>query len=213
MFSAGGIISYIACVGSAILDSDSPYQAPLGVALALLYKRHNKKISAVFTPIHQFVTQSLPLFLKLKSDTEDGITPLFSGSPPPPSPAVPVVLWVLETSTNPDLISAAAAMATELQWPQGRDQLWAGATIKLGSGQGDLPDRDYFLIKKDQELYLPAGTPESIQLAELRNVFETWKGSRECFRSARTQSSMDWVLRVLPYTIWDISEKDTYLQT
>ncbi|KAJ7238418.1 hypothetical protein C8J57DRAFT_1038416, partial [Mycena rebaudengoi] len=28
MFSAGGIISYIACVGSAILDSDSPYQAP-----------------------------------------------------------------------------------------------------------------------------------------------------------------------------------------
>ncbi|KAJ7282539.1 hypothetical protein C8J57DRAFT_1055507, partial [Mycena rebaudengoi] len=37
MFSAGGIISYIACVGSAILDSDSPYQAPLGVALALAH--------------------------------------------------------------------------------------------------------------------------------------------------------------------------------
>ncbi|KAJ7288918.1 hypothetical protein C8J57DRAFT_1495179 [Mycena rebaudengoi] len=102
MFSVGGIISYIAYVGSAILDSDSPYQAPLGVALAFLCKRHIKKISAVFTPIHQFVTQSLPLFLKLKSDTKDGNTPLFSGSPPPPSPAVPAVLWVLETSTNPD---------------------------------------------------------------------------------------------------------------
>jgi hypothetical protein len=30
---------------------------------------------------------------------------------------VPAILWVLETSTNPETISAAAAMAVDLQWP------------------------------------------------------------------------------------------------
>ncbi|KAJ7282538.1 hypothetical protein C8J57DRAFT_1218742 [Mycena rebaudengoi] len=121
-------------------------------------------------------------------------------------------------------------MATELQRPQGgfgvaldrlEDTFWASFT-----GTWDVQVRDRFVQvaivggcmqrsnlpqAKDQELYLPASTPESLQLVELRNVFETWKGSRECFCSARTQSSMDWVLCVLPYTIWDMSEKDNYL--
>jgi hypothetical protein len=58
-------------------------------------------------------------------------------------------LWVLETSTNPDLISAAAAMATELQRPQGgfgvaldrlEDTFWASFT-----GTWDVQVRDGFV--------------------------------------------------------------------
>ncbi|KAJ7146759.1 hypothetical protein C8R44DRAFT_898935 [Mycena epipterygia] len=39
----------------------------------------------------------------------------------PPSVEVPAVLWILETSTDPLMITAAAGIAGELQWPVGMD--------------------------------------------------------------------------------------------
>ncbi|KAF7366243.1 hypothetical protein MVEN_00501600 [Mycena venus] len=39
----------------------------------------------------------------------------------PPSAAVPALLWILETSTDPLMITAAAGMVDELQWPLGLD--------------------------------------------------------------------------------------------
>ncbi|KAJ7670660.1 hypothetical protein DFH06DRAFT_1369636 [Mycena polygramma] len=40
---------------------------------------------------------------------------------PTPSPEVPAVSWVLETSTDPRTVAAAAEMVIELQWPWGMD--------------------------------------------------------------------------------------------
>ncbi|KAJ6571969.1 hypothetical protein B0H19DRAFT_1347694 [Mycena capillaripes] len=36
---------------------------------------------------------------------------------PEPSPDIPAIIWALETSTDPNLVEAAAAIIPELQWP------------------------------------------------------------------------------------------------
>ncbi|KAJ6481321.1 hypothetical protein C8R47DRAFT_595471 [Mycena vitilis] len=49
------------------------------------------------------------------------LPPLFEGPFPTPSQAVPAVSWVLETSTDPRTIAAAAEIVVDLQWPGGMD--------------------------------------------------------------------------------------------
>jgi hypothetical protein len=73
-------------------------------------------------PQQQAVALPLPLFHQ-GATSDEGDTDLptpnpFSTAPfPKVSPAIPAVVWLLETSTNPDVISAAADMAADLQWP------------------------------------------------------------------------------------------------
>ncbi|KAJ6599894.1 hypothetical protein DFH09DRAFT_1504195 [Mycena vulgaris] len=53
---------------------------------------------------------------KRQQPTKPTMTPL-----PEPSPEVPAVSWVLETSTDPVVIAAAAEIAVDLQWPMRAD--------------------------------------------------------------------------------------------
>jgi hypothetical protein len=79
------------------------------------------------------ISPLLPLFCQsTPGDDEDFDPPLspFFDELLYVSPAVPAVVWLIETSTNPDVISAAADMAVDLQWPLHAnldvvlDQLW-----------------------------------------------------------------------------------------
>jgi hypothetical protein len=68
------------------------------------------------------ISPLLPLFRRsTPSDDEDTDPPTpnpFSTAPfPVASLAVPAVVWLLETSTNPDVISVAADLAVDVQWP------------------------------------------------------------------------------------------------
>ncbi|KAJ7670662.1 hypothetical protein DFH06DRAFT_1369638 [Mycena polygramma] len=60
------------------------------------------------------------------------LAPLLEGPFPRPSPEVPAVSWVLETSTDPRTVAAAAEMVIDLQWSGGLD---VGSQLsKLGDG-------------------------------------------------------------------------------
>jgi hypothetical protein len=118
---------------SAALYPDSPFQTPLASVLrplvlkllepltALLHQIQNG-LSGTWMAIWKFLQQQpisppLPLFRHDKDPDPPTSNPFATESFPEASPAVPAVLWLLETSTNPDVISAAADMAADLQWP------------------------------------------------------------------------------------------------
>ncbi|KAJ7245577.1 hypothetical protein C8J57DRAFT_1679658 [Mycena rebaudengoi] len=139
---------------------------------------------------------------KIMEDTTSFTTissPVSEGSA---SPAVPAVLWLLETSTNPDVISAAADIAADLQWPLDADlglalhrlhtTFWA-CFIKH---KGSTSERHQFLIP------LKAQDTQSLQLTQLHTVFKALKGDTLCLQTVRTQSDMLWVFHVLPRTFW-----------
>jgi hypothetical protein len=62
----------------------------------------------------------LPQFNKIKPPNAPTPTRIFDLIPPT-SKEVPAVVWVLETSTDPKLVEAAAALTPNLQWPVGLD--------------------------------------------------------------------------------------------
>jgi hypothetical protein len=118
---------------------DSPFQTSLAELLLTFAKKISKLLpqtvkeaivhlrkwalaqlqplySTPWAAVKQFVqsTSTLPRSHKKTYPPESPV--LFNDdSFLPPSPAVPALTWVLETSTNPDLISTAAALAVELQ--------------------------------------------------------------------------------------------------
>ncbi|KAJ7244214.1 hypothetical protein C8J57DRAFT_1242927 [Mycena rebaudengoi] len=72
-------------------------------------------------------------------DKESTPNPLSAAPSLEASPAIPAVMWLLETSTNPDVISGAADLAVDLQWPLDadldvalhrlRDTFWASFVV------------------------------------------------------------------------------------
>ncbi|KAF7348683.1 hypothetical protein MVEN_01387100 [Mycena venus] len=141
-----GFISYMALLISAITAPDSPFQTPLAplvahfiptalwrklkascgwaLSLPLHFIHHLTAACSLYMPKSKDV---LPLFLKAKSTTKknsstlDVPAPIFNAPFPEPSPEVPAVSWVLETSTDPRTIDVAAAMVPHLQWPSSMD--------------------------------------------------------------------------------------------
>ncbi|KAJ7245958.1 hypothetical protein C8J57DRAFT_1678625 [Mycena rebaudengoi] len=95
-------------------------------------RQFQKGLSDTWMAIRKFLRQqpiSLPLPLSFHNyaPRHDEYCDLHVPNPlsaelfPQASPAVPAVLWLLETSTNPDVISAAADIAADLQWPLDAD--------------------------------------------------------------------------------------------
>ncbi|KAJ6484862.1 hypothetical protein C8R45DRAFT_1099013 [Mycena sanguinolenta] len=128
-----GFVVYILLLVSAVLSPASPFQTPVAhflrplVSLLARLTLHiakgvkflNKSWTSwygslksgtilpclaprVLTP-SSAESSSLDLYRHLKAST--------------PSPEVPVVMWVFETSTDPQLIAVAAEIAVDLQWP------------------------------------------------------------------------------------------------
>jgi hypothetical protein len=165
-----GTLAYISLLVSAAVYPDSPFQTPLASALrrlprlamrllmTLLRLPHQiqRGLSGTWKAIRKFLQQQSPLLPLFRQNitSDDGDTDLptpnpFSVTPfPKASPAVPAIVWLLETSTNPDVISAAADMAADLQWPlhadldvvldQLRDTFWA-CFIEVG--------KEYFQVR------------------------------------------------------------------
>ncbi|KAJ7495825.1 hypothetical protein B0H11DRAFT_2387400 [Mycena galericulata] len=159
-----------------------------------------------------------------------------------PSPAIPAILWLLETCTNPDLVSTAATVAVDLQWPVGLDlglvvdrlramyvscfdvvdrpsegYYWRGrvkvredsvqrainfgkafAILQISSG-GDYtsPLPQYDLISPPEA---QASGGNTACAAELRRVFNILEGAVPVFHSIDTDSTLRWVLAVMPHT-------------
>ncbi|KAF7348692.1 hypothetical protein MVEN_01388000 [Mycena venus] len=143
-FTALGFVLYTALLISAVAAPDSPFQSPLAALvtrllprtlwiklkklsspLLALCRRIMCHLSAVFTPSMSGSPILLPLFLKLTTEKNgspgDAPAPIFDDPFPEPSPEVPAVSWVLEASTDPRVISLAAAMVPHLQWPSTMD--------------------------------------------------------------------------------------------
>ncbi|KAF7360759.1 hypothetical protein MVEN_00807900 [Mycena venus] len=121
-----GVSCYVFLLASTVLSPDSPFQTPIAPPLLslILKTRH------ALDPLLDYwgpIQSSLASFFKSKPYT----LPFFSLSPPPQSQQevipdhyfsrtsveVPAVVWALETSTDPIMVSAAAEMAIDLQWP------------------------------------------------------------------------------------------------
>ncbi|KAJ7154536.1 hypothetical protein C8R46DRAFT_439593 [Mycena filopes] len=127
-FTSLGCISYTALLISSVAAPDSPFQTPLSPIVArLLQTAMWRRIISGLTWIHQHIHFSfnwdtpphLPLFIEpaIQTPGTSGVGPLFNLRLPPPSPEVPAVSWVLATSTEPHVVTTAAEIAVDLQWP------------------------------------------------------------------------------------------------
>ncbi|KAJ7474416.1 hypothetical protein B0H11DRAFT_1332622 [Mycena galericulata] len=137
-----GSTAYIALLVSAVVFPDSPFQTPLAPFIIQLMQtalwirlktvfnflttEFRKFMHPVWSACSGFVQSSqelLPHFSKSLPVENPGknndTSPLFDPLRLEPSPEVSAVAWVLETSTDPLMVSAAAGLAIHLQWPIG----------------------------------------------------------------------------------------------
>ncbi|KAJ7210852.1 hypothetical protein GGX14DRAFT_625057 [Mycena pura] len=140
-FTVLGFVAYLFLLGSAIFSPDSPFQNPLApllkhtISLALHILQPLSMVRDWCSKLTQNIQQSMLRFGKshvqllpsftAHSSLESPNTPLQEDFPETDfvelSAEVPAVLWVLETSTDPMMISTAAEMAIDLQWPLNLD--------------------------------------------------------------------------------------------
>ncbi|KAJ7659204.1 hypothetical protein DFH06DRAFT_1472617 [Mycena polygramma] len=132
-----GFGTYMLLLASAIVFPDSPFQTPLASFLkhvfsptfrilrtvisrvrnlalylrASLARFVNSKTAILPSFMHRVPRHSEPLALKLRRHTDPALR--FSDT----SVEAPAVLWLLEVSTDPIMVTAAAGMAADLQWP------------------------------------------------------------------------------------------------
>ncbi|KAJ6599883.1 hypothetical protein DFH09DRAFT_1504165 [Mycena vulgaris] len=111
-----GVALYTFMLISAALDRDSPFQTPLAPFLTPMVQVSTKIWSVWSAGYVRTRAHILPYFTTHTNDTA------FSAEPfPPPSPEASAVAWVLETSTDPEIIARMAEQATEIQWPRCAD--------------------------------------------------------------------------------------------
>ncbi|KAF8195206.1 hypothetical protein K438DRAFT_1827055 [Mycena galopus ATCC 62051] len=140
--TALGFSLYLFFLGSAALFPDSPFQSPLAQVLARMislaqhalrpWQRLEKTwqiltetVNLSWRQIHKYQAHLLPCFTTRTS------IETYRKSPPwetnlewylsRPSTEAPAVLWILETSTDPTMISTAAKMGVHLCWPLNLD--------------------------------------------------------------------------------------------
>ncbi|KAJ7113173.1 hypothetical protein C8R44DRAFT_856153 [Mycena epipterygia] len=128
-----GVAAYVFLVVSAIISPDSPFQTPLAIFLAQVipitkmeemgYQLRKlvdglrstlSRLPCSGTAIPASFASSAPIPAQSGPESLDPFAHIFLM---PPSLEVPAVVWVLETSTDPTMISTAAEIAVDLQWP------------------------------------------------------------------------------------------------
>lgn len=143
-FTSLGFLSYTGLLISAVAAPDSPFQTPLApLVMRLIPTTFWAKLGLLFNRVYAFTfgligslhmtcslymprsRNLLPIFLMGQLNQTDShqekVTPIFDAAFPEPSPEVPAVAWVLETSNDPHMIDLAAEMVTHLQWPSAID--------------------------------------------------------------------------------------------
>ncbi|KAJ6482021.1 hypothetical protein DFH09DRAFT_1463649 [Mycena vulgaris] len=123
-----GFITYISLLMSTVISPDSPFQTPVAHFLLPLLSpllhglaKARKFINNVLASWTCSI-KSGPLLLCVAPRSSTSSSPelesdFYHGYHSVSSPEVPAVLWVLETSTDPIMIEAAAEMAVDLQYP------------------------------------------------------------------------------------------------
>ncbi|KAJ7479713.1 hypothetical protein FB451DRAFT_164118 [Mycena latifolia] len=124
-----GCVSYIFLLLSAILSPDSPFQTPLAPILLHIFSPTLRIVQTSITKLGNLRKALWARFMKTKTVLPSVALHAMTPGPlasstldpdqyfPPSSPEVPAVLWVLETSTDPVMISITSELAAELQWP------------------------------------------------------------------------------------------------
>ncbi|KAJ7092108.1 hypothetical protein C8R43DRAFT_1171962 [Mycena crocata] len=126
--TAFGFASYLFLLLAACISPDSPFQSPIAAfliqkispLLRVLVSKFDvvqESVSEVWTRFSQSRVDILPCFRPQPSRSQEDETSFLDALPNNPSPEVPAVLWVLETSTDPMIIGAAAEIVVDLQWP------------------------------------------------------------------------------------------------
>ncbi|KAJ7921704.1 hypothetical protein B0H13DRAFT_2414885 [Mycena leptocephala] len=128
-----GFASYIFLLASTIVSPDSPFQTPLASLLSQMgsgiwrilkpmFVKIYKAAKNVWYSLSQVVksrTFILPFFMSQTSSNPDRpgweVYPHWYFSET--SVEVSAVMWILETSTDPTVVTAAAELAVDLQWP------------------------------------------------------------------------------------------------
>ncbi|KAJ7613267.1 hypothetical protein DFH06DRAFT_1307943 [Mycena polygramma] len=128
-----GSSTYIFLLASTLVSPDSPFQTPLAPLLAWLIpttcwmklrgvfgSTKRKSLRLIRQAFSGYHVNFLPPFSTPRSPHR--VTrrfepaPLFDAGLPDCSPEAPAVAWVLETSTDPHLVTVAAEMSVALQW-------------------------------------------------------------------------------------------------
>jgi hypothetical protein len=130
---------------SAIVSLDSPFQTPLGSLLIQVVSRIWHILKPMFNNVYEFAedvgtsltrfirtrTYILPCFMSQTSSIPD--RPRWEVYPhwyfSKPSAEVSAVVWILETSTDPFIVTAAAELAIDLQLPLDRELTSAGMCL------------------------------------------------------------------------------------
>jgi hypothetical protein len=128
-----GFVCYGFLLVSTIVFPDSPFQTPLASLFSLMGSRIWPILEPIFAKVYklaknvrssvsQFMesrTYILPFFMSQTSTNPE--LPLWECDPTwyfsEPSVEVSAVMWILETSTDPVVVTAAAELAVDLQWP------------------------------------------------------------------------------------------------
>ncbi|KAJ7136853.1 hypothetical protein C8R44DRAFT_868951 [Mycena epipterygia] len=130
--TAFSIVAYLSLVVSAIVFPDSPFQTPLVHFLAYMSKWVKKFVIRISVRPRRVIAYiwrrvSCHRFCRRRRHRHHR-PPHISQSPTPfnddfpkPSPEAPAVAWILDTSTDPDVILAAAEMSLDVQWPLDMD--------------------------------------------------------------------------------------------
>ncbi|KAJ7210786.1 hypothetical protein GGX14DRAFT_624925 [Mycena pura] len=135
-FTLLGVGAYLYLLSSAIFSPDSPFQTPLApflkhtISITLKMLKPPSRVINLWCNVIQHVKAFMSEFRKSEASllpcfaaptSMSSNTPLEEEFPEivfdKPSAEVSAVLWVLETSTDPLMISTAAEMAIDLQWP------------------------------------------------------------------------------------------------
>jgi hypothetical protein len=118
-----GFASRIFLLISAMVSPNSPFQAPLAQLLVRMISTAKAIDNWMYVrPLGPFsLTRSASLaigFLPPKPKQKQPLGRRILGTP---SPEIPAIVWVLETSTDPGQIRMAAELATQVQWPLNLD--------------------------------------------------------------------------------------------
>ncbi|KAJ7097061.1 hypothetical protein B0H15DRAFT_945740 [Mycena belliarum] len=141
--TSAGVLAYIFLLMTSLVAPDSPFQNPLTPFLKTVLplslmgrakdyigrrkiqaRRISARGSAYFSACLREPFQ-LPYSSAPMPHPPDPLpqedTDIIPGAFPPPAAEAPAVVWVLETSTDPLVLAAAADVAVDLQWPSGTD--------------------------------------------------------------------------------------------
>ncbi|KAK7031859.1 hypothetical protein R3P38DRAFT_2522550, partial [Favolaschia claudopus] len=119
--TSGGAIAYVALLSSAILFKDSPFQTPLAQFLRAITpklqyrswpfywfcRRFLRRISLRVFKIMKCIKEIYSFVISLLKDIPSRFTLQQTAT----------VSWVLESSTDPTLLTQAISISTDLQWP------------------------------------------------------------------------------------------------